>query len=144
LQTDARLEQARGASGGPSTLQWNAEAITLAGRHLLRAPVANRAYMLLSVAEARSLDALGDATGQSSDTDNGVASRVGALAGAAVAVLTYVFPTDQAELDAMLAALRQGRRMSRTSTRLSRSVVRRDSAWWTTPARTTPTRSSCR
>ena len=106
MQTDARLEQARGASGGPSTLQWNAEAITLAGRHLLRAPVANRAYMLLSIAEARSLDALGDATGQASDTDNGVASRVGALGGAAVVVLTYVFPTDQAELDAMLAALR--------------------------------------
>ena len=62
LHIDARLEQARGASGGPSTLQWNAEAITLAGRHLLRAPVANRAYMLLSVAEARSLDALSDAS----------------------------------------------------------------------------------
>jgi len=108
LHIDARLEQARGASGGPSTLQWNAEAITLAGRHLLRAPVANRAYMLLSVAEARSLDALGDATGQPGDADNGVASRVGALAGAALAVLTYVFPTDQAELDAMLAALRLG------------------------------------
>ncbi len=105
LQTGARLE-AHGASGGPSTLQWNAEAITLARRHLLRAPVANRAYMLLSVAEARSLDALANATGQSGDTDNGVASRAGALGGAAVAVLTYVFPTDQAELDAMLAALR--------------------------------------
>ena len=106
LQTDARLEQARGASGGPSTLQWNAEAITLAGRHLLRAPVANRAYMLLSVAEAGSLDALSGATGPSTDTDDGVASRVGALGGAAVTGLTYVFPTDQAELEAMLAALR--------------------------------------
>ena len=106
LQTSARLEVARGASGGPTTLQWNAEAITLAGRHLLRAPVANRAYMLLSVAEARSLDALANATGESDDADNGVASRVGALGGAAVAVLTYVFPTDQPELDAMLAALR--------------------------------------
>lgn len=105
LQMDARVEQSRGASGGPSTLQWNAEAITLAGRHLLRAPVANRAYMLLGVAEARALDALDGAPGQSG-VDAGVASRVAALGAAAVVVLEYLFPTDQPEIDAMLTALR--------------------------------------
>jgi hypothetical protein len=98
--SSSRLDVSHGASGPPSTLQWNAEAIRLAGRHLLRAPVANRAYMLLSVAEARALDALGN-----HDTDSGVASRTAALGGAAVTVLTYLFPTDQAELEGMLAAL---------------------------------------
>ena len=100
----ASFDASRGASGPPFTLQWNAEAIVLAGRRALRAPVANRAYMLLSVAEARALDAL-DALG-GDDTDNGVASRAGALGGAAVTVLTYLFPSDQAELEEMLADLR--------------------------------------
>jgi membrane-associated phospholipid phosphatase len=95
-----------GASGGPSTLQWNAKSITLAGKYLLRAPVANRAYMLLSVAEARALDALGEGQPTSGGLDNGVASRDAALGGAAVAVLTYLFPAEQNDLEAMLASLR--------------------------------------
>src|SRR5262249_7568251 len=99
--SQATFESNHGASGPPSTLQWNAEAIVLAGRRALRAPVANRAYMLLSVAEARALDALGG-----DGTDDGVASRTAALGGAAVTVLTYLFPADQAELEGMLAVLR--------------------------------------
>lgn len=116
----ASLDQSHGASGPPSTLQWNAEAITLAGKNLLRAPVANRAYMLLSVAEARALDALGEddresATVRAADDggknhgdneDQGVASRTAALGGAAATVLEYVFPANQAEIEAMVAALR--------------------------------------
>jgi hypothetical protein len=43
VPTEAAFD--RGASGAPFTLQWNAEAIKLAGQHLLRAPVANRAYV---------------------------------------------------------------------------------------------------
>jgi membrane-associated phospholipid phosphatase len=57
--------------------------------------------MLLSVTEARALDALGG-----DGTDNGVASRAAALGGAAVTVLTYLFRADQAELEGMLAVLR--------------------------------------
>jgi membrane-associated phospholipid phosphatase len=97
----ATFDLSHGASGPPFTLQWNAEAIVLAGRRALRAPVANRAYMLLSVAEARALDALGG-----DEADDGVASRGAALGGAAVTVLTYLFPSDQAELEGMLADLR--------------------------------------
>jgi len=97
----ATFDLSRGASGPPFTLQWNAEAIVLAGRRGLRAPVANRAYMLLSVAEAGALDALGG-----DGVDDGVASRGAALGGAAVTVLTYLFPSDQAELEGMLADLR--------------------------------------
>jgi hypothetical protein len=87
----AAFDASRGAGGLPFTLKWNAEAIVLAGRRAVRAPVANRAYMLLSVAEARALDALVD-----DDPDNGIASRAGALGGAATTVLTYLFPNDQA------------------------------------------------
>jgi hypothetical protein len=96
----------QGASGPPSTLQWNAEAIALAGKYLLRAPIANRGYMLVSVAEARALEALRSGAGQLDDLDQGVASRTGALGGAAVTVLTYLFPADQVAVEAMLASLR--------------------------------------
>jgi membrane-associated phospholipid phosphatase len=96
----------QGASGPPSTLQWNAKAIELAGKYLLRVAFANRAYMLLSVAEAGALDALENAGGSSADLDQGVSSRTGALGGAAVAVLAYVFPAEQADLEAILASLR--------------------------------------
>ena len=41
------------AARPPSTLEWNAKAIAFAGKYSLRAPFANRAYMLLSVAESR-------------------------------------------------------------------------------------------
>jgi len=69
---------------------------------------ANRAYMLLSVAEARALDALGAAADESDDIDNGIASRAGALGGAASAVLAYIFPANQGEVAAMLESLRAG------------------------------------
>src|SRR5262245_54526520 len=106
--TAVRLARAfQGASDGPFTLQWNGEAISLAGRHLLGAVIANRAYMLLSVAEARALDALSADARTSDDIDMGVASRAAALAGAAASVLAYIFPTDQAEVEAMVATLRE-------------------------------------
>ena len=98
----------RGASGPPSTLQWNEEAIVLAGKAVLRAPIANRAYMLLSVAESRALDALDAAADGSVDVDQGVASREAALGGAAAVVLAYIFPSNQTEVGAMLATLRAG------------------------------------
>ena len=79
-----------GASGQPSTLQWNAEAITLASKYALNQTFAARAYMLVSVAESRALDALGTYGGTSDDLDRGMASRNGALGGAAVTVLTIV------------------------------------------------------
>jgi len=96
----------QGASGDPSTLQWNAKAIALAGKAVLRPTIVNRAYMLLSVAEARALDALEAAAGNSAGVDRGMASRAGALGGAAAVVLAYIFPNDQAEVAAMLASLR--------------------------------------
>jgi membrane-associated phospholipid phosphatase len=95
-----------GASGQPSTLQWNAEAITLASKYALNQTFAARAYMLVSVAESRALDALGTYGGTSDDLDRGMASRNGALGGAAVTVLTYLIPAEQADLEAMLASLR--------------------------------------
>jgi hypothetical protein len=98
----------RGASGPPSTLQWNAEAIALVGKAALRVSIANRAYMLLSVAEARALDALDAAPDGSDDVDQGVASREAALGGAAAVVLAYIFPADQAGVAGMLASLRAG------------------------------------
>jgi membrane-associated phospholipid phosphatase len=94
-----------GASGPPSTLQWNAKAIALASKYKLNQSFAARAYMLVSVAESRALDALGTNAGTSDDLDNGVASRGGALGGAAVTVLTYLFPAEQSALEAMLASL---------------------------------------
>jgi hypothetical protein len=96
----------RGASGPPSTLQWNAEAVALAAAHGLNQTFAARAYMLVSVAESRALDALGNDVGTSDDLDQGEASRSGALGGAAVTVLTYLIPAEQASLEAMLASLR--------------------------------------
>jgi hypothetical protein len=102
----AQRDQDRGASGPPSTLQWTSEAITLAGRHLLRAPMANRAYMLLSVAESRALDALDESSG-TVDIDQGVSSRNAILGGAAAAVLTRLFPADQQEVETLLGALRR-------------------------------------
>jgi len=96
----------RGASGPPSTLQWNAKAIALAAKHGLNQTFAARAYMLVSVAESRALEALGNEVGTSEDVDRGVASRSGALGGAAVTVLTYLFPADQGDLEAMLASIR--------------------------------------
>ena len=95
-----------GASGPPSTLQWNAEAIALASKYALNQTFAARAYMLVSVAEARALDALGNDLGTSDDLDHGVASESGALGGAAVTVLTYLLPAEQTSLEAMLASLR--------------------------------------
>jgi membrane-associated phospholipid phosphatase len=95
-----------GASGAPSTLPWNAKAIALAGKYSLRPTIANRAYMLVSVAEARALDALDANARTSDDLDQGVASRAAALGGAAVTVLTYLFPADQTDLEAMLGAER--------------------------------------
>ena len=96
----------QGASGPPFTLEWNAEAITLASKYGLNQTFAARAYMLVSVAESRALDALGANAGASDDLDQGMASRSGALGGAAVTVLTYLFPADKAALEAMLASLR--------------------------------------
>jgi hypothetical protein len=98
----------RGASGPPSTLQWNAEAIALSSRTPLNVSFANRAYMLLSVAEARALDALDASAEGADDIDEGVASRTAALGGAAAVVLAYIFPANQAEVAAMLASLRAG------------------------------------
>ena len=98
----------RGASGPPSTLLWNEEAIKLAGKAVLFPTIANRAYMLLSVAEARALDGLDASAERSDDIDQGVASRAAALGGAAGVVLAYIFPADQAEVSAMLESLRAG------------------------------------
>ena len=64
-----------GASGDPSTLQWNSQALSLAAKYLLRPTPANRAYMLLSVAEARALTALANDVGTGGDADNGMSSH---------------------------------------------------------------------
>jgi len=95
-----------GVREGPSTLQWNAKAIELAGRRSIRNPLANRAYMLLSVAEARALDALSIEARTSPDIDLGVTSRAAALGGAAASVLAYLFPADIAEVEAIIDAMR--------------------------------------
>src|SRR5262249_21042713 len=97
LRHDLSADQ--GASGPPSTLQWNAKAIALAAKYKLNQSFAARAYMLVSVAESRALDALGTNAGESEDLDNGVASQDGALGGAAVTVLAYLFPAEQAALE---------------------------------------------
>ena len=104
LRRGASTDQ--GASGPPSTLQWNAKAIALAAKYKLNQTFAARSYMLVSVSESRALDALETNAGTSEDLDNGVASRGGALGGAAVTVLTYLFPAEQNALEAMLASLR--------------------------------------
>jgi hypothetical protein len=96
----------RGASAGRSTLQWNGEAIALASKYALRPTITNRAYMLLSVAEVRALAGLDADAAARDDIDEGVASRDAALGGAAASVLAYLFPADQAEVEAKLAAMR--------------------------------------
>ncbi|MEO8451021.1 MAG: vanadium-dependent haloperoxidase [Gemmatimonadota bacterium] len=96
LGPSASLQKA--TVGPPSVLQWNATAISLAGQTLLRVAFTNRAYMLLSVAEADALDAAGVGTDESSST--------GAVGGAAVTVLTYIFPAEQMNLEAALTLLR--------------------------------------
>jgi len=101
-----RANDDHGASGQPSTLQWNATAIALAAKYRLNQTVAARAYMLVSVAQSRALDALEMNAGTSEDLDAGVASRGGALAGAAMPVLAYLFPPEQAVLETTLASLR--------------------------------------
>ena len=105
LRTGA-VGTAQGSRDGPSTLQWNAKAIELAGRRSIRNPFANRAYMLVSVAEARALDALSAEARTSEDIDVGVTSRAAALGGAAASVLAYLFPLDVAEVEAMIDAMR--------------------------------------
>ena len=102
-ELSASLNQ--GASGPPTSLMWNAEAIGLAGASQLKQGPANRVYMLVNVAESRALDALRTAA-SNGNAEDGVASRIGALGGAAVTVLTYAFPAEQNALEAKLDALR--------------------------------------
>ena len=94
-------------SGGaaPATLQWNDRMIALAGKYVLRPTLANRTYMLVSVAEAAALDAI-RRDDESNRADEGQASRAAALGGAAITVLTYLFPAEQVALEATLATLR--------------------------------------
>ena len=101
-----RANEDHGASGQPSTLQWNATTIALASKYRLNQTFAARAYMLVSVAQSRALDALETNAGTDEDLDGGVASRGGALAGAAMPVLAYLFPPEQTALEATLASLR--------------------------------------
>jgi membrane-associated phospholipid phosphatase len=108
LASSSRI-QTVGAESPPATLQWNAKAIALASKNFLRPPNANRAYMLVSVAEAAALgeaSTLEDDESLSDNGERGPDGRAGALGGAAVVVLTYLFPAEQQDLESTLAALR--------------------------------------
>ena len=105
----ASLDRAKASDAPPFTLQWNAKAIALVSKNLLRPTVTNRVYMLLSVAEAAALregHGSSDDHGESDNGERGGDGQNGALGGAAVVVLTYLFPTEQADLEAMLTSLR--------------------------------------
>lgn len=98
------LERGGSTPGTPATLQWNAEAIALVSKNLLRPSITNRIYMLLSVAEAGALAGERSITGEGDNGNRGPDGQRGALGGAAVVVLTYLFPAAQSDLEAMLAA----------------------------------------